>query len=123
MGSGHASYGSARAKENVMNREIAELWVKDLRSNPPQTRLKLFDGKGYCCLGRLCLLAGLTPYEEDRRFFFSTNDATLPNKVLKWAGMRDEVGHYKDTSLAEQNDSGKTFAEIADIIEAHVDEL
>lgn len=35
-------------------------WVHDLETtDEPQTQGKLFDGTGYCCLGRLCKVAGL----------------------------------------------------------------
>jgi hypothetical protein len=43
-----------------MKREIAEAWIADLRTNPPQATGQLYDGEGYCCLGRLCLVVGAT---------------------------------------------------------------
>ena len=106
-----------------MKRDIAEKWIADLRAGPLQARMVLFDGTGHCCLGRLCVLAGLTPKHTNARYFFADNDVTLPVEVMAWAGVRSSCGNYRDTCLADDNDSGKTFAEIADIIEAHIDEL
>ena len=111
-----------------MNREIAELWIKDLRSNPPQAKGVLFDGVGYCCLGRLCELAGMKPvvrqYEEEKaEYLYDGEQFLLPVEIRDWAGMKSIQGNYKNTNLARDNDNGETFAQIADIIEAHVDEL
>jgi len=124
-----------------MNREIAELWIADLRSNPPQARERLFNGIGHCCLGRLCILKGLVPEvqedEESKAYYFDGSQFTLPQSVQNWAGMKTAEGKYKNrvipekalqlswpsVDLTQENDMGKTFAEIADIIEAHIDEL
>lgn len=115
-----------------MHRDIAEKWIADLRSNPPQVKGKLFDGKGHCCLGRLCVLAGIKPKYDSvgERYIFAGNAFSLPSEVKEWAGMKSDDGKYADTCddeldriLARDNDSGKNFAEIADIIAANIDEL
>lgn len=112
-----------------MNREIAELWVKDLRTNPPQAQERLFNGRGHCCLGRLCeLFPGIVKTKrEDAEgktvFLFDGGKFLLPKTVQQWAGMKSSEGRYNSVSLSSDNDNGKSFAEIADIIEAHVDEL
>ena len=108
-----------------MNRDIAEKWIADLRANPPQAKGALFDGKGYCCLGRLCVLAGLEPEHvpDSICYKFLGHSEWLPPKVSDWAGMKGQGGRYPGGVLADHNDSGKTFAEIADIIESHIDEL
>ena len=117
-----------------MKRDIAEKWIADLRAGPLQAKRVLFDGAGHCCLGRLCVLAGLEPKynaSRDKYEFGDRESFSLPPEVREWAGMKDEDGNYHlddeddelSQFLARDNDSGKTFAEIADIIEAHVDEL
>ena len=99
-----------------MNRAIGKEWAADLRAGPPQAKEVLFDGTGYCCLGRLCVLAGV-PEILLRKVY-------LPSHlILDWAGMKTPNGRYRGGSLVKDNDAGKTFAEIADIIEAHMDEL
>lgn len=113
-----------------MNRDIAEKWIADLRTNPPQARGVLFDGTGYCCLGRLCVLAGMEPerVHDTGHYGFLGITFSLPGAVIDWAGMQTANAKYgvvdeEPATLAQDNDSGKTFAEIADIIAAHIDEL
>ncbi len=110
-----------------MKKEIAEKWVADLRTNPPQAKKRLYDGKGYCCLGRLCLLLGLEfrrqgecnkylPYRDEN---IVGGGAVLPEEIQDLAGMHSDNGahRYRFDTLSSMNDSGKSFAEIANIIE------
>ncbi len=57
------------------------------------------------------------PYEEE----FASPD------VQRWLGLKENDGAFmldgKITSLAQLNDGGRSFAEIADAIEAHADQL
>lgn len=104
----------------------AKKWVEALRSGEfkqVKGRLKTVDG--YCCLGVVCELAikagvpvgvgaiGLLPT-------FEGETARLPKGVRDWIGLRDAYGSYDgdSTSLSHENDHGKSFAEIADIIES-----
>jgi hypothetical protein len=102
-----------------MHKHIADVWIADLEKNPPQAKGTLFNGYGYCCLGRLCVLAGITPTQgaDDNLYFFDENSATLPGSVANWAGMKSDNGSYShDNCLSHDNDGGKTFPEIAQII-------
>ena len=100
---------------------------------------------GYCCLGVACdLFSKETGHgswdtsEPDLIRFVLTEEGTvayevLPQTVMEWLGLPetnphvphniyDEVGLmadelYPPDTLAEANDSGLTFAQIADIIE------
>ena len=91
---------------------------------------------GHCCLGVLCELAieagvkvertliGDDGYEE----LYDNEAGALPASVMDWAGMNTEDGDFEtkdmcDESLAALNDAGKTFAEIADIIEEYKKDL
>ena len=121
-----------------MKLAIKNLWLRALRSGEyKQTQGALKNGYGYCCLGVLCDLytqeTGLG-YFNDNNFFEDMTTgfgerSSLPYSVSKWAGLK---GHYKSNpciaeqkdkyrkalhSLAEANDGGKTFTEIANIIE------
>jgi hypothetical protein len=108
-----------------MHKRIADLWIADLEKNPPQTRAQLFDGYGYCCLGRLCLLAGVQPekrYGSLREFTFEGERTVLPTSVMEWAELASQNGEYFDgitKYLSSDNDDGKTFPEIAQIIRAN----
>jgi hypothetical protein len=107
-----------------MRREVAEAWVRDLRSNPPQTTTMLYDGRAHCCLGRLCVVLGLPPtiYE----------DVVLPDAVMQLADIKDQEGRFTipageyataSTSLAALNDGGMTFSQIADMIDYFWEDL
>ena len=96
-----------------MNRAIGKEWAADLRAGPPQAKEVLFDGRGHCCLGRLCVLAGMPE--------ILLRKVSLPSHlIMDWAGMKTRSGRYRGGSLVKDNDSGKTFAEIADIIERFI---
>lgn len=100
-----------------MKREVAEAWVKDLRTNPPKTTTVLYDGTGYCCLGRLAMVLGCAPNDE-------IMEAYLSQDLMDLSGMRTSCGTLpNDDSLAEMNDAGSTFAEIADVIEKYWEAL
>ena len=96
----------------------------------------------YCCLGVLCdvfqkttgqgrwVEAGnIAPFRSDNDEFVATaehdrNDQVLPEGVVEWAGLDQanpdlpSLAGADADCLAAQNDSGATFAEIADMIEA-----
>ena len=113
-----------------MKKEIADRWVKALRSGDyQQTTSKLKTSEGYCCLGVLAEICPLeirgewTDYHHGYSTLVKYDDGdgiesnVLPERIWKWAGMRGENPHSGKWSLAEWNDKGSTFAEIADIIE------
>ena len=108
-------------------------WIKDLRSGVyAQIRGNLHAaGGGYCCLGVGCetykrcggrLSEGLLAGE-----FVSYDGfvALLPPNIGEWLGLNDTVGDPEGLagefgdgrSLVSLNDSGASFAEIADLIE------
>lgn len=122
-----------------MKEEIAKLWIADLRSGKHEQGTGLLKrGDKYCCLGRLCDISGLGSFENDIDVpldnFISTNgelnSCVLPESVMEWAGIKSDNGllypipnypHCRD--LTGLNDSGKTFVEIADIIEKNWEAL
>lgn len=103
-------------------------WVEALRSGKyKQTTQVLHDGEGYCCLGVLACVAGKTPdqlgIEEtlvhfpDVMKFVGLSDDNAP--YLTRRADPDDLDDYDETDcLADINDAGKSFAEIADIIES-----
>jgi hypothetical protein len=115
-----------------MYTEIKKQWVNALNSGEyQQTREHLKTYYGYCCLGVLCDLYskanenGLWK-EENNLFHFETVEgeyeySTLPVNVSKWAGLDSdnpiiEYGEEK-MRISDLNDTGKSFKEIAAIIE------
>jgi hypothetical protein len=124
--------------ETKMKPEIKAEWLDALRSGEyQQASGKLYDAQtgGYCCLGVLCDLAerrGIVSRTADGDgtvFFGSAHAIVDDDGVQEWAGLvspNPEVpdpdyvdGKFK-TSLAGLNDEGKTFAELADMIERYL---
>lgn len=125
-----------------MKKEIADKWVEALRSNTyKQTHGYLRAGDGYCCLGVLCELVGVSGVETDNRsptakvYVYDFETCVLPPSAMLLSGIRSEVGlynteddveyihHTQQLSLAEMNDNGSTFEEIAKVIEEKWAEL
>jgi len=102
----------------------------------------------HCCLGVLCEMAAedgivdrlsaetmSTIMFRDKPIdgnYRSAESQILPRSVRSWAGLDTDVAAFGPTDpanakrpydhrscLAEENDSGKTFAQIADLIEEH----
>ena len=116
-----------------MNSQIKQQWVTALRSGEyTQTRWNLQTEQGYCCLGVLCDLYAketgtkwkVHTTEDDEPFtYYSFDDCNscLPDSVEKWAGLAMPNPHIKEErSLAELNDNGTSFTEIAQLIEENL---
>ena len=99
-------------------------WLAALRSGQyRQTQSWLRRSDGYCCLGVACEL-----YRQEVGGFWSnasdfvvnrrSSNSHLPVEVAQWLGLIQQGGMYEGGSLVELNDNGKSFAEIADIIES-----
>lgn len=121
-----------------MNADIKRLWIERLRSGRDQQGIgSLNRGNKLCCLGVLCEIAveqGVFPTPLDQgglKFYGEGTDlncSMLPKPVQQWSGVTSH-GYYGERTnadgwlhrdaLTSDNDSGKTFAQIADIIEAN----
>ena len=121
-------------------KEHRRLWVEALRSGKYAQvtgALKSMRGAGMCCLGVACDISGLGGWETDA---FSSEPGyltetsyekmKLPLEVQEWLGLATFWGTFDDPTatsgteeLYQLNDSGTTFAEIADIIESEPDGL
>lgn len=121
-----------------MNPEIKAEWIARLR-DPERKQAKSYlelEGEGQCCLGVLCEIAtenGIISRKTTQGVvFYDEENKSLSKKVIEWAGL--ENPEYFNTnpsiksrtiakssvrvvSLAEANDYGATFLEIADIID------
>ena len=89
-----------------------------------------------CCLGVACSLVYNKPTGTENPGCFTYNNSvgTLPPKAIKYFGFNSYDGSRDDSgdifmnnthhpSLADANDSGCTFDQIADYIEANWDHL
>lgn len=125
-----------------MKPQIKKLWIEALRSGEyEQTQGCLRDETGFCCLGVLTDLY-LKEHDEDwtagdgiicseNRNPYSAHEEVnyLPEDVRIWAGLlsqsptvvtRESSQDSGIEALANLNDSGKSFQEIAQIIEEQV---
>lgn len=123
-----------------MDPEIKARWTAALRSGEYEQTRTFLHVKGeikdkFCCLGVLCDLAvkdnvAVPVTTANRGPFDPVHVAydeftgTLPVVVGKWAGGVSGLGSFctedgEAGTLADLNDSGKTFDEIADVIEQY----
>jgi hypothetical protein len=129
-----------------MNSEIKQKWLDALRSGEYQQGTgRLRSIHGFCCLGVLCDLYSQEhfnrswlfmgedekcPLQEDY-WYFDGESEHLPSSVRQWAGLKsncpnieiesdDEDEDGMRASVAELNDNGATFNQIADLIEAQL---
>jgi hypothetical protein len=131
-----------------MNPEVKQKWIDALRSDKyEQGSEKLRSVTGYCCLGVLC---DLYSQEHNTQWEFRGNDETnlqhqdywyfgdqsefLPESVMNWAELKtpnpnvrgdgadneDEDNWYYTDQLSDINDSGYTFNDLSNLIEAQL---
>lgn len=112
-----------------MKPDIKKKWLEALRSGEyKQGQSYLHINSKFCCLGVLCDLhrketnqGDWSPHGSSNVFTYLNISSTLPEEVQEWSGMKNGYGYYTDghDKLTSDNDNGKTFLEIADIIEKH----
>ena len=96
-----------------MNPELKEKWVKALRSGEyKQAFLSLRSGQSYCCLGVLCVVAGLTITDDGC-------GVDIAGKPSGYLPIKELIGHDPDL-FWDKNDGGMPFPEIADYIEQNL---
>jgi hypothetical protein len=112
-----------------MNPDVKAQWVAALRSGEYKQgrgRLGYHDGDDdrMCCLGVLSHLAHQAEVcdqevDEDGEFTYSGSINYLPYRVVDWAELdTHNPGVLEDeNNLANLNDAGFTFDQIADLIE------
>jgi len=100
-------------------------WVEALESGEyPQGRLCLKSADGYCCLGVANEVMGIKSHKDEMDdIFYYGEDSVYPNSTYKQIGLKDGFGSFGETCLASQNDNGKSFKEIAELIRKHKDEI
>lgn len=110
-----------------MNPEIKKKWVDALRSGKyKQGTGALRRGDSFCVLGVVCDLFSKeygTPWETRNggSFYFLSKGCSLPAAVLKWMELpkwsNENIQIGARQTLSSLNDTGFTFAQLADAIE------
>ena len=111
-------------------KENRRKWVEALRSGEyEQCTGRLHDGSGFCCLGVLCEVIGMKKKRIATEIYYFGNASEIaPLKAQRSVGLISRNGSFdydngNGSCLAEENDSGKSFSEIADIIESEPEGL
>lgn len=99
------------------------MWVAALRSGEYRQGAGLLhspDTGTYCCLGVACDLAVKHGVIKSYDGYEAVLGGTA-RPVVQWLGLSDDSAGYDGGrgQLTYDNDVGKTFAEIADIIESN----
>jgi hypothetical protein len=119
-----------------MDPNIKQQWVAALRSGEYKQGMGALNlGGKMCCLGVLCDLAVkagaevsvMTEPDEVGYTTYDSRGAGLPYSVQHWAGVGsadpgvvsavDDDGDEYEYSLADLNDDGVSFDQIADLID------
>ena len=123
------NYTAEETKEN------RQMWVNALRSGKyTQYKGKLtnVDTTAFCCLGVACDISNLGTWiklDNEKTCVYSTKSENyghigeLPTEVQEWLGLSTSTGNHSISNLADLNDEGITFTEIADIIESEPEGL
>lgn len=113
----------------MMNPEVKAKWVEALRSGRyRQCRSYLRADDAFCCLGVLCDISGLAEWDQPGTAahtapgMYLGAETTLPTAVMAWSGLRRDnpevvLSDGAPYTLADLNDEGTSFKEIADVIE------
>ena len=131
---------TAKKKLNKALNKNARAWVKALRSGKYKqthhalTEVNVITGEitGNCCLGVACELAKAAgePIKTEivlGKVVYDGENAYLPESVQKWLGLASFDGTFTNRKgsqdLGSENDGGKSFKQIARIIEQKAAEL
>lgn len=115
----------------LTKKEARAAWVAALRSGTyEQTSSALEKNNKFCCLGVACKVAeqyGDIKLDYTTHGFIHGHNLRDQPRVQEWLGLSNENGQYKskhyDQYLTELNDAGRSFKEIADIIESEPEGL
>ena len=111
--------------EQVINIELKKKWIEALRSGKyKQTKGRLHDDNGFCCYGVLCDIISPNEWVKcntgcgDTFYRFQGANSMMPdNDILKQV-MKT---HKCPACLAAMNDRGRSFNEIADVLQKELD--
>jgi len=109
-------------KGDSMRQDIADRWIEALVSGKyKQGKEYLYKNGKHSCLGVLCDI-----YSNDLMVYGKRD--YLPSDVMEWADMVTPTGLYlvdrnHEESLADLNDDGHSFKELANIIAYHWEQL
>jgi len=101
-----------------MNPEIKTKWLAALRSDDyaqAKGKLRQYGRKKFCCLGVLADINGEAWKAHDKRYW-----TTAGGDRGMYCDHGTGLGYDDAMGLIDLNDSGRTFLEIADHVEANL---
>lgn len=110
----------------MLKPEVKSLWVAALRSGKYRQGRGVLNSDGkFCCLGVLCEVLNIPSTMGDNAVFYGGQASFLPDSAMLLSGLTCPYGaaitiRDRVQSLVTHNDSGVTFAEIADAIETQL---
>jgi hypothetical protein len=106
-----------------MNLEYKQKWLEKLRNGQyKQGRKRLCHNDKHCCLGVLCNVVPEAKFEVfDSWLMLRYKTETHRHMSLPLTMLDDiQLSAFSTATLMRMNDDGKSFAEIADWIEANL---
>jgi hypothetical protein len=112
-----------------VNADIKKRWIEALRSGKFKQGRKVLMTEGnrpmFCCLGVLCELyreekGGEWSTDRDGCRTFLDERCILPFPVMDWAELTNQSPRVGEYGLADLNDEGTPFREIAKLIKRHL---
>ncbi|HEY6018439.1 MAG TPA: hypothetical protein VIY48_00610 [Candidatus Paceibacterota bacterium] len=113
-------------KHIKMKKADAEKWLAALRSGQyEQSKSKMFDGQGYCCLGVLQMELGgeivkQEPMELPSYSWLVSKGITFYN-AEGYTTYSPNIGDSHNNSASSLNDCGVSFLELADLLEREIE--
>jgi hypothetical protein len=102
-------------------------WLEALESGEyRQTVEKLHDDKGFCCLGVACEILDIPSAKKGSTWMYDGCDVYASAEVVQKLHLHDSHGALATFglgSLANMNDAGSTFAQIAKFIRENPDQV
>lgn len=111
---------TGKVKDVKLPKAFKNKWIKALRSGEySQTKRKLQDKDGYCCLGVACRI--IHPYMHFGTSGLITKQNIKVPKLLKGVAEKsDKMFNPVVAKLTFMNDDGKSFKQIANYIEKNL---
>lgn len=106
-----------------------KLWVAELRSGRIKQTTRMLEAPdgSMCCLGVLSKLAGARRAAGSHCITYEDSTMSAGPTALAWVGLASRSGTFFEDgveyNLADRNDGGTSFTEIANIIESEPDGL
>lgn len=111
---------------------LQKQWLHNLKTYPERQMTEVLGKRNEdgsykaCCLGEAAIICGTANWDKRGNLYDLVEENKNVLKSYEAIGLRNSVGRRLDTEtegfLAQLNDSGKTWPEIAAIIEAEPDQ-